>query len=196
MSIGLRIVFCPVVLLLFGLGQGDPPPEHVAKYLRRCEQLKQAAVEAAQNEIKRLADPSNTSPEAAKNLEQARGRLKQLQEGKPPFARLPLPPAKGNAGIFELPAKADTAGDRSLDVLEVVDGGNAIVRAWYASDTGPTFVDLWVEGIDAGALAEGMPARLTHVFEVVGNKSFGTTCGQRSLPLLRPLDIERYLPRP
>lgn len=115
---------------------------------------------------------------------------------------LPLPPKKQDVGIFEPPSATDARRGRSIDVLEVVDEANAILRAWYApqarrkgDSTGeedPTFVDLWIQGIDTSALAVGAPANLRQVFEVTGNKSFGTTCGSRSLPLLEPIDIERF----
>jgi predicted GH43/DUF377 family glycosyl hydrolase len=109
-----------------------------------------------------------------------------------PTPRLRLPPQKGDVGVL---APADPRIGRAVDVLEVVDEHNAIVRAWYlpadvanndkASAEDATFVDLWVQGIDTGELSESSPS-LPQVFAVIGNKLFGTDCGGRSLPLLEP----------
>ena len=194
MSFVFQILFC--LFVLFEPSQATAPPEHVAKYLRRCEEAKAAAIKARQDEIKALTSQPTPAPETVRKLERTQAQLKQLQEAALPMARLPLPPAKGDIGIFELPPENDVAGRRSLDVLEIVDDANAIVRAWYASADEQTFVDLWIEGIEARRLVVGSPARLPQVFQVTGNKSFGTTCGQRSLPLLKPIDLERYLVKP
>ena len=96
----------------------------------------------------------------------------------------PAPPHQGAAG-------------QSTEVLEVVDEGNVIVRVWYQptalparerTDAGDaTFVDLWLQGIDTSALKPGMSANFKQAFQVTGNKSFSTTCGSRSLPLLEPV---------
>jgi hypothetical protein len=101
--------------------------------------------------------------------------------------RMPLPPAKGDTGTLDASAVASRPG-QSLIVLDVIDGGNAIVRAWHspAGDDEPTFVDLWVRGIDTRKLAKDTPARLPQVFEVTGSELFDTTCGKRSLPRLEP----------
>jgi predicted GH43/DUF377 family glycosyl hydrolase len=106
-----------------------------------------------------------------------------------PQSPLRLPPQNGDTGIFLPPNPADARGGRSVDVLEVVDEKNAIVRAWYsASPTeDPTYVDLWITGINTNSLTAGAPADLPQVFRVNGSKLFDTTCGRRSLPLLEPL---------
>ena len=77
---------------------------------------------------------------------------------------------------------------QSVLVLEIVDEDDAVVRAWYvpAGDDEPTFVDLWIRGIDTSKLVKDSPARLPEVFEVTGNELFDTTCGKRSLPRLEP----------
>jgi hypothetical protein len=98
--------------------------------------------------------------------------------------RLPLPPQKDDVGTFE---PADPRIRYNVDVLEVVDGDDAILRAWYLppGETDPdeaTFVDLWVHGIDTSDLKTGAPARLPQVFHVTGNEVFDTTCGKRSVP--------------
>ena len=84
-----------------------------------------------------------------------------------------------------------------LEVLEIIDGENAIVCAWYLPTALParertesdesTFVDLWLGGIDTSELKPGLPAKFDQKFRVTGNKSFSTTCGSRSLPLLEPV---------
>jgi hypothetical protein len=105
-----------------------------------------------------------------------------------PGARLRLPPQKGDVGTFEPARVGDARTGRSLDVLEVVDADDVVVRAWYADPTGtidgPSFVDLWIHGIDTSALAAGKPANFSQSFRMTGSQSFGTTCGGRSLPLL------------
>jgi hypothetical protein len=115
-----------------------------------------------------------------------------------PVATLPLPPAKGDVGIFAVVVGAAACRGRSIDVLEVIDGENAIVRAWYtpaversgdsANESEVTFVDLWVRGINTTKLTVGAPALLPQTFRATGSKTFDTTCGQRSLPLLEPMD--------
>jgi hypothetical protein len=97
---------------------------------------------------------------------------------------------------------ATGAGGRgpSVDVLEVIDADEAIVRAWYVADAAtaldssataePTFVDLWVQGIDTRGLAAGSKATAHGVFRVTGSKSFDTTCGGRSVPALELVEPE------
>lgn len=89
--------------------------------------------------------------------------------------RLPLPPKKGDQGPLG-----------SVEVLEVVDEDDAIVRAYYAKDGDAegTFVDLWVHGQPTAAWKTGAKVELNAAYRVTGNQSFGTTCGGRSLPLL------------
>jgi hypothetical protein len=101
-------------------------------------------------------------------------------------APLRLPPRKGDVGTF-LPARAgDARGGRSVDVLEIVDDDNAIVRAWYVEAEEAAFVDLWLQGVDTGNMQAGSPLVLEGVFEATGSKSFDTTCGGRSLPVVAP----------
>jgi hypothetical protein len=85
-------------------------------------------------------------------------------------------------------------------VQEIVDGENAIIRAWFLPVALParertdaddsTFAELWLKGIDTSALRPGAPATFNETFQVVGNKSFSTTCGSRSLPLLVPVTAD------
>jgi hypothetical protein len=110
------------------------------------------------------------------------------------LARLRLPPQIGDTGVL---ATAESGVGRAVDVLEVIDGQNAIIRAWYmpaglpaGDDTKPenaTFVDLWVQGTDTSGLTLEAPAKFAEVFRVTGNRSFGTDCGGRTLPLLEPV---------
>lgn len=112
-------------------------------------------------------------------------------------ARLRLPPQTGDVGVL---SATDPRLRQAVDVLEVIDGQNAIIRAWYLpadlpprEDIGPahaTFVDLWVQGIDTLSLASESPSTLPQEFRVTGNKLFDTDCGRRSLPLLEPVGIE------
>ena len=189
-----------IQLLLLALAPPDPLAELAAKYLKRCEEAKAAAVAAKEAEIKALAAEPNPTAEAKARLQAARAELKRLAESPSALAPLPLPPTKGEMGIFVLANQQDGRGGKSVDVLEVVDEDEAIVRAWYAPPAmgkdavpeEPTFVDLWVQGIDTSALSARSPAKLTQEFYVTGNKLFDTTCGKRSLPLLTPVEIERY----
>jgi hypothetical protein len=90
-------------------------------------------------------------------------------------AQLPLPPRKGDQGTLG-----------SVEVLEVVDEDDVIVRAYYTQqgDADGTFVDLWVHGEPTTSLKVGATAELSGSFLATGTQSFGTTCGGRSLPLL------------
>jgi hypothetical protein len=141
------------------------------------------------------ADPAAqaTPPHIAKYLERCAALA-----GSPGAAPLPVPPSKDDVGVF---VQAGRKVNKTVDVLEVVDGDEAIVRAWYfppgvaksdSTEDDVTFVDLWIEGIDTSRLAANMPAEFKQVFHVTGSKLFDTTCGKRSLPLLVPIDIEPY----
>lgn len=169
-------------------------PEHVRAYLQRCEEARAAAVRAREEELRALARDRNPT-EAMRQARQAvEAELQRLRAQPAPLVRLPLPPRKGDVGTLHA---ADARPPRLASVLEVVDRENAIVRAWYApgdpaGGDDPTFVDLWLQGIDTTGLAAGEPVRLPQVFHVTGNRLFGTTCGQRSLPLLASIDVAQY----
>lgn len=91
-------------------------------------------------------------------------------------AVLPLPPKKGDAG--SLPRL-------TVDVLEVIDATNAIVRVWNGPSTdGVSFVDCWVQGADTSDWRAGETAPLRGSLQCTGTKVFDTTCGGRSVPLL------------
>ena len=140
-----------------------------------------------------LSQPAADAPDYVQKY------LARCAEAKAADVALPLPPQKDDLGIF-LPAKpGDARREKSVDVLEIVDDDEAIVRAWYLPDAAigeePTFVDLWLQGIDTRDLAAGMAADFPQVFHAVGNKLFDTTCGKRSLPLLEPIDLQAYRAR-
>jgi hypothetical protein len=175
------------------------PPEHVKRYLERCEALKTAAIKKQAAQVEFLAAEPNPSAEVQQQLKTARVELALLRKDSAPLAPLRLPPQKDDVGIL---AAGDERLLHAIEVLEVVNADDAIVRAWYvpggekaggATPDDATFVDLWLHGINTGGLTAQAPAEFNQVFHVTGNKLFGTTCGQRSLPLLEPIDIEQYL---
>jgi hypothetical protein len=122
--------------------------------------------------------------------------LARCAEAKAADLALPLPPQKDDLGIFPPAKPGDGRRGKSVDVLEIVDEDEAIVRAWYlpaaAIGEEPTFVDLWLQKIDTSDLAAGNAARFPQVFHAIGNELFDTTCGKRSLPLLEPIDLKPY----
>jgi predicted GH43/DUF377 family glycosyl hydrolase len=103
---------------------------------------------------------------------------------------LRLPPEKGDVGMLA----ADAGLGRLVDVLEIIDEDDAIVRAWYraAGDNAgdeATFADLWIHGIDTKGLNAGMSVALQQNFQATGSQLIDTTCGKRSFPLLEPLKV-------
>jgi predicted GH43/DUF377 family glycosyl hydrolase len=99
---------------------------------------------------------------------------KQSALGAPRVLR--LPPRKGDTGVLSVP---------KVDVLEVIDDDEAIVRAWYATGaTELTFVDVWVQRQGAGEWKPGDNVALPQALRCEGSKSFDTTCGGRSVPML------------
>jgi hypothetical protein len=141
-----------------------------------------------------IADPAEAP-------DHVRRYLARCQAAGTTAVGMPLPPAKDDLGTLDTEAIAARMG-RGVLVLEVVDADEAIVRVWHPLADVPrdrpptadelTFVDLWLEGIDTSGLTAGGPAKLPQVFHVTGNKQFDTTCGKRSLPLLKPIDVEQY----
>jgi hypothetical protein len=105
------------------------------------------------------------------------------------IAALRLPPEKDDKGALT----TDASVGRSLELLEVVDKDNCIVRAYYLPNPMPgsvvphgdaSFVDLWIHGIDTKHLTVQTPLKLHQTFHVTGNQLIDTTCGKRSFPLL------------
>jgi len=156
-------------------------PEPIREYLRRCEDAKAAALKAGEEERDALTRASNPSPALRQRLLAVEAKLKRLRQEPAALLPLSLPPKKDDIGILE---------NATVDVLEVVGEKDAIVRVWQARED--TFFDLWMHKIAAGRLTAGSSAKMRQVFQVTGNKLFDTTCGQRSLPLLEPVDVESY----
>ena len=174
----------------------DAASEAVLRYLRRCDEGKEAAIKKLAAEIRATQQRLEFSPEAQDRLKLVEASLKQIQEQPAPLLPLVLPPQKGEVGTL-------TPADRrhSIVVQEVVDERNAIVRVWHATaadaaDAGTsaeeTFADLWMEGIDTRGLSAQTAATFHEVFQVTGSRLFDTTCGKRSLPLLIPVEVERF----
>jgi hypothetical protein len=98
-----------------------------------------------------------------------------------PVKLLRLPPEKGAIGVLA----ADASIGRMMEVLEIIDDANVIVRAWYREASGEsTFTDVWLRGVDTRAFAIGKPPTLTQTFQVAGNELIDTTCGKRSFVVL------------
>lgn len=189
---------CAIALLL--LAAEDPAAGPIEKYLQRCELAKAVSIEAVGKEIKALEAVREPTSEQQKRLQAVRAEQLQLQKPSTPQLALPLPPAKDDVGVF---APVDPRMGRSVDVLDVVDQDDVIVRAWYWStkplpqdpmaDADATFVDLWIHGIDTSRLTARDPAQLPQVFHVTGNELFDTTCGKRSMPRLEPVDLAPFV---
>jgi len=111
---------------------------------------------------------------------------------------LVLPPRKGEVGMLQSLAASPQHQGPAVDVLEVIDPQNAIVRAWYELDgdvstdqTGDnrvTFVDVWVHGVDTHDWPAGGSVLLDQTFRAAGNHTFPTDCGGRSVPRLEAID--------
>jgi hypothetical protein len=179
--------------------KSDKTAEYIAKYLRRCEAVKAALIAAKTREINELETTKDATAAIHGRLHTAREELKRLREQPAPLVQLPLPTAKDAVGVF---APIDPRLGKSIEVLEIVDEDDVIVRAWYWTTTplpenataaeNATFVDLWIHGVDTSRMAVNSPAQLAQVFHVSGTKLFDTTCGKRSLPLLEPIDLAAY----
>jgi hypothetical protein len=106
--------------------------------------------------------------------------------------RLPLPPREGDVGTFAPAAAGDGREGRAVDVLEVIDEDDAIIRAWYAVDGdhaggGASFVDLWLHGVDTSGMTAGSAVELSGLFRVAGTRSIDTACGGRKFLCVSPL---------
>jgi hypothetical protein len=173
--------------------------EAIKRYVQHCEEARSAAIVLKEKEIKALAGSDSATAARFRTIQV---ELQQLKEQPAPLLRMSMPPTRDGVGLLVEDVAGHPNARQTVDVLEVVDDDEAIVRAWYApslssvnapfASDDPTFVDLWLEGIATSDLAAGMAAKLPQVFQVTGNKLFDTTCGKRSLPLLRPIDISRY----
>ncbi|MBX9792431.1 MAG: hypothetical protein K2Y37_26315 [Pirellulales bacterium] len=184
-------------------------PERVQKYLERCEALRAAELKTLIEKIDAQAARNDASAEAKQQLAALRQRYEQLRDDAAPLAPLPLPVSQDELGVLPAASFADPVKEQAVDVLEVVDEDDLIVRAWYPLPAQPsaptdqgaapgerTFVDLWIRGVDTAELSAGNPATLPQVFAVTGNQSFDTDCGKRVLPRLEPIEVERFRSRP
>ena len=179
--------------------KSEKTPDYLQKYLRRCDEEKLALVEAKAREINELEATKDATAAVHTRLKAARHELQRIREQPAPLAKLPIPTEKDAVGVF---APLDPRLGQAIEVLEVVDEDDVIIRAWYwttmplpanataAEDA--TFVDLWVHGVDTSRMAVNSPAQLGQVFHVSGTKLFDTTCGKRSLPLLEAIDLAAY----
>ena len=160
----------------------ETPPE-LRNYLQRCEAAKTAAVAEKEALLKSLT---------GEKLQDASTALAKFKAAPAQFLHLPLPPQKGELGTFAV--ANELPGGKSVIVLEVIDKENVIVRAWYlpAGEMQPTFVDLWIQGVNTSDFSGNAAAVFPQVFQVTGNKLIDTTCGRRSFPLLQPVEIEKH----
>ncbi len=100
----------------------------------------------------------------------------------PPVTPLRLPPEKGDVGVLSVQVSVG----RSVEVLEVIDETNAIIRAWYRDKLSDqvTFTDVWLRGVETNQFTAGQSVKLPQTFEVTGNQLIDTTCGKRSFVVL------------
>lgn len=184
-------------------------PEPVQRYLARCESLRAARLQSLQREIDAQTARNDASDEAKQRLATLRKWIERLRVEPAPLAPMPLPVSQDELGVMPAASFADPAKEQTVDVLEVVDDDDLIVRAWYPLPAQPsapidqgaapgerTFVDLWIRGVDTAELSAGNPATFTQVFNVTGNQTFDTDCGKRGLPRLEPIEVERFRSRP
>lgn len=205
-------LFACSVLLILGADDADRRP-HVEKYLRRCADAKRAALANARAELDRLNAKNTQHRVAREKLVEAQAALREIEQTTL-LLPMPMPPRQNEVG--RIPAIATAAHRQAngpdavdvdvgrVDVLEIIDGDNAIVRAWYlptnhpprerTDASEPTFADIWLRGVDTGDMKVGRPLAVAQVFFAAGNQTFGTTCGQRSLPLLEAIDIDAFRP--
>ena len=180
-------------------------PRQVQRYLERCEALRAAELKSLTERIDAQAARNDTSDETKQRLATVRKWIEFLRAQPAPLAPMPLPVGQEDVGILPAASFADLTKEQTVDVLEVVDEDDLIVRAWYPlptqkstpTDQGAapgerTFVDLWIRGFDTAELSAGNPATLTQVFAVTGNQTFDTDCGKRVLPRLEPIEVERF----
>lgn len=181
-------------------------PERVRVYLERCEAAHLARLQSLEKEIDHLAAQQNPSESTRRRLGCAREHLQLSKHDPAPLLPLALPTKRDEVGCLPAASYADPAREHAVDVLEVVDRDDVIVRAWYAVPAGDgaaalepgaerTFVDFWIRGVDTTGMTAGSPATLEQVFWVSGEQAFDTDCGKRILPKLEPLEVERFRSR-
>ena len=181
-------------------------PERVRVYLERCEAARAAELKLLTERIDAQVARNDASDEAKQRLATLRKWIEVLRIEPAPLVPLALPTKRDDVGVLPAASYADPAREHAVDVLEVVDGNDVIVRAWYTVPAGDgaaaiepdaerTFVDLWIRGVDTTGMAAGSPATLEQVFWVSGDQAFDTDCGKRILPKLEPLEVERFRSR-
>lgn len=186
-------------------------PQRVQAYLERCEAARAAQLQTLRQEIDELAARGDDSNEAKQQLAALRRLFELMRIEITPLLPLGLPTKRDDVGCLPAASYADPAREHSVDVLEVVDGDDVIVRAWYTISDGDraqdsasaasqlkaerTFVDLWIRGVDTSDMTAGSPTTLGQVFWVSGDQAFDTDCGKRILPRLEPLQVERFRSR-
>ncbi len=181
-------------------------PQRVQAYLQRCEAARAAELKSLTERIDAQAARNDASDEAKQRLATLRKWIEVLRVEPAPLLPIPLPTKRDEVGALPAASYADPAREQTVDVLEVVDNDDLIVRAWYAVPAGGgataiepdaerTFVDLWIRGVDTAGMMAGRPATLEQVFWVSGDQAFDTDCGKRILPKLEPLDVERFRSR-
>ena len=181
------------------------------EYLALCEYARNKLVKECEQLIKTKEAAGNLTSDEAKSLKNARAELEQLKTQPAPLVPLRIPPEKDDVGVF-VSRKVDGRWGRFVDVLEVIDKNSAVIRVWYTpsvptnkfdadkQDAGnqsrgskkPVPVDFWAQGIDTTGMKDHSRADLTQVFRALGNKGLPTDCGTRSLPVLTPIDVDRF----
>jgi hypothetical protein len=186
-------------------------PQRVQAYLDRCEAARAAELKSLTERIDAHVAQNDASDEAKQRLATLRKWIELLRVEPAPLLPIPLPTKRDEVGCLPAASYADPSREHSVDVLEVVDGDDVIVRAWYTVPDGDraqdaaaaanqtkaqrTFVDLWIRGVDTNGMMAGDPATLGQVFWVSGDQAFDTDCGKRILPKLEPLEVERFRSR-
>ena len=200
-----------VMLMAAPPQQGNDPPPHVKKYLQRCEEVRKAAIATTERTITLFELQAEPKPDALSRLKAQREELARLKSRSAPLATLPLPPEKDDIGAFEKTTVNGRQG-RFVNVLEVIDKNSAVIRVWYTPSVPtnkvdadkqvagnqsrgskkPVPLDFWAQGIDTTGMKDHSQAELPQVFHALGNKGLPTDCGTRSLPVLTPIDVERF----
>jgi hypothetical protein len=104
-----------------------------------------------------------------------------------PYGLLRLPPENGSTGLLA----ADANLGRSIEVLEVVDEDDAVIRAYYREAGESTFIDLWIHGVPTRGWTEDKSLHIVQPLRVNGYQTIDTTCGSRRFSLLEPVEAEK-----
>lgn len=204
----------PGMLIAVMLMAAPGPVEEAVRakeYLALCEDARNKLVMECEQLIKAKEAAGNLSSDETKSLKKARVELEQLKTQPAPFVPLRIPPEEDDIGVF-VSRKVDGRWGRFVDVLEVIDAHSAVIRVWYTPGVpknkveadkqaagnqskaakDPVPLDFWAQGIDTTGMNDHSQAELPQVFHSQGNKGLPTDCGTRSLPVLTPIDVERF----